>query len=76
MQSAAGNNALNKTTEITSALIEAQNEKMAILAQIEGKFRSEQLINTNSLLNERNELDKEYFDLLEEEEQAEREKDV
>jgi hypothetical protein len=54
---ASNNYELNKSTENQVALIQSQNEKMAILAQIEGK-RSEQLVNTNSLLREQNELNK------------------
>lgn len=64
----------NKNIENEVALIEARNEKLAVLAQIEG-FRSEQLINTNSLLRERNELMQADLDLInefiEEGEQAE-----
>ena len=48
---AANELALNDNIENQIALIEAKNERMAIQAQVEG-FRSEQLINTNSLLIE------------------------
>lgn len=41
----------NKTAEATAAVIDAQANKEAILAQIEG-FRSEQLANKNALLKE------------------------
>jgi len=56
--------------ELQTALIDAENELFAIQARVEGQ-RSEQLINVNSLLKERNELEQEFFDLLAEEEQAE-----
>ena len=46
----------NKSQENYIALIEAQNEKLAISAQIEG-FRSEQIINNVSLKKEEIELD-------------------
>ena len=58
IRSAQNNLAINDTVENQVALIEARNEKLAILAAIEGK-RSEQLVNTNSLLRERNDLEKE-----------------
>ena len=48
---------LNNNVENQVALIEALNEKKAILAQIEGK-RSEQLVNQTALTNELNALSK------------------
>ena len=48
----------NANQENEIALLEAQNEKAAVLAQIEG-FRSEQLININSLEREKADLLKE-----------------
>ena len=54
---AANELALNDNIENQIALIQAKNERMAIQAQVEG-FRSEQLINTNSLLKEQIELEK------------------
>lgn len=45
----------NKNQENTIALLEAQNEKQAVLAQIEG-FRSEQLVNDLALDREKIEL--------------------
>jgi len=64
LQSAQAEYDRNKNIENEVALIEARNEKLAVLAQIEG-FRSEQLINTNSLLREKNDLQKEEAELLE-----------
>ena len=58
---AANELALNDNIENQIALIEAKNERMAIQAQVEG-FRSEQLINTNSLLKEQIELEKNAVD--------------
>jgi len=55
--------ALNDNIENQVALIEARNEKLAIQAQIEG-FRSEQLINTNSLLREQGEIEQAALDAL------------
>ena len=49
---------INENQENYIALLEAQNEKEAVLAQIEG-FRSEQLININSLERERQDFIKE-----------------
>jgi len=63
---------LNNNIENQIALIEAQNEVAAIQAQIEG-FRSEQLVNTNSLLREKNEIEQAAFDLLTAKEKAEAE---
>ncbi len=63
---------LNGNIENQIALIEARNEKLAIQAQIEG-FRSEQLINVNSLLREKNEIEKAALDLLTETARAEAE---
>ena len=57
IQAAENNVALNDSTENQVALIQAQNEKLAIQAQIDGK-RSEQLVNINSLLREQKELNK------------------
>jgi len=54
---------LNNNIENQIALIEARNEKAAIQAQIEG-FRSEQLINTNSLLREQGEIEQEKLDII------------
>lgn len=51
----------NQNIENEVALIEAKNEKLGVLAQIEG-FRSEQLVNENSLNREK-------LDLLKEEEE-------
>ncbi len=48
----------NANQENEIALLEAKNEKAAVLAQIEG-FRSEQLINVNSLEREKADLKKE-----------------
>jgi hypothetical protein len=45
----------NKTAENTAAVIEAQANRLAVLAQIEG-LRSEQLANKNSLQKEYNDL--------------------
>ena len=58
---AANELSLNDNIENQIALIEAKNERMAIQAQVEG-FRSEQLINTNSLLKEQIELEKKGVD--------------
>ena len=52
---------INNNHENELELQRALNEEAGIRAQIEG-FRSEQLINQNSLLRERNELEGEYFD--------------
>jgi hypothetical protein len=45
----------NKTAENTAAVIEAQANRLGVLAQIEG-LRSEQLVNKNSLQKEYNDL--------------------
>lgn len=45
----------NNTTENRVKLIQAQNEKLAILAQVEG-FRSEQIVNATALEKESNEI--------------------
>ena len=45
----------NKTAENTAAVIEAQANRLGVLAQIEGQ-RSEQLVNKNSLQKEYNDL--------------------
>jgi len=58
VDAAQANLELADTTENQVALIEAQNEALAIQAQVEG-YRSEQLINVNSLLREQTELEKE-----------------
>lgn len=55
----------NKSQENLIALLTAQNEREGVLAQIEG-FRSEQLINTNSLERERIDLIKEKDELEQE----------
>ena len=47
--------ALNNSTKNREALIQANNEKLGVLAQIEGK-RSEQLVNQTTLENEKLEL--------------------
>jgi len=60
---AANELALNDNIENQIALIEAKNEKMAIQAQVEG-FRSEQLINTNSLLREQGEIEQAALDAI------------
>ena len=52
---------LNKNIENEKALIEAKNEKLAVLAQIEG-FRSEQDVNANALTKEKIELDQTVID--------------
>jgi len=52
---------VNKNQENYIALLEAQNEKEAVLAQIEG-FRSEQLTNINSLERERQDFIKDAAD--------------
>lgn len=52
---------LNKNLENEKALIEAKNEKLAVLAQIEG-FRSEQDSNANALLKEKLELTQSLID--------------
>lgn len=72
IQAAANNLAVNDTIENQVALIDAQNEKLGIQAQIEG-FRSEQLVNTNGLLREKNEIEQAALDLLTEKELAEAE---
>lgn len=61
VQAAQNQLAINNNIENQIALQDALNERAGIQAQIEG-FRSEQLINQNSLLKERNELEGEYFD--------------
>jgi len=53
----------NQTTENKVKLIEAQNEKLAILATVEG-FRSEQMINQIGLQKEKNEADAESIRLI------------
>jgi len=58
---AANELALNNNIENQVALIEARNEKLGIQAQIEG-FRSEQLVNTNSLLREQQEIEQSILD--------------
>jgi len=65
IQAARNQLALNNNIENQIALQDALNEKAGIQAQIEG-FRSEQLVNQNSLLRERAEIDKEYFDEINE----------
>ena len=52
---------LNKNLENEKALIEAKNERLAVLAQIEG-FRSEQDSNANALLKEKLELTQSLID--------------
>ena len=52
---------LNKNIENEKALIEAKNEKLAVLAQIEG-FRSEQDVNANALIKEKIELEQTVID--------------
>lgn len=47
---------LNNTIENQVALIDARNERLGVLAQIEG-FRSEQLVNTNALLREQQDIE-------------------
>lgn len=61
IQAAQNQVALNNNIENQIALQDALNEKAGIQAQIEG-FRSEQLVNQNSLIRERAELENEYFD--------------
>lgn len=58
----------NKTIENEVALIEAKNEKLAVLAQIEG-FRSEQLVNENSLIREKLDLQRQEAELRDKESQ-------
>jgi hypothetical protein len=60
---AANEFALNGNIENQIALIEARNEKLGIQAQIEG-FRSEQLVNANSLLREQGEIEQAALDAI------------
>ena len=53
----------NQTTENKVKLIEAQNEKLAILATVEG-FRSEQMINQIALQKEKNEAEQKSIRLI------------
>ena len=63
---------LNDNQENYIALLEAQNEKQAVLAQIEG-FRSEQDSNANALLREKIELQQSVLDGIDERKVAEAE---
>ena len=63
---------LNGNQENYIALLEAQNEKQAVLAQIEG-FRSEQDSNANALLREKIELQQSVLDGIDERKVAEAE---
>ena len=63
---------LNDNQENYIALLEAQNEKQAVLAQIEG-FRSEQDSNANALLREKIELEQSVLDGIDERKVAEAE---
>ena len=63
---------LNQNQENYIALLEAQNEKQAVLAQIEG-FRSEQDSNANALLREKIELQQSVLDGIDERKVAEAE---
>jgi len=58
----------NKNDENQIALLEAQAEREGILAQIEG-FRSEQLMNENSLKREQKDIDDENFENKKEQEE-------
>jgi len=62
---------LNKNIENEKALIEAKNEKLAVLAQIEG-FRSEQDVNANALTKEKIELEQTVIDGINERTLAEK----
>jgi hypothetical protein len=62
---------LNKNIENEKALIEAKNEKLAVLAQIEG-FRSEQDVNANALIKEKIELEQTVIDGINERTLAEK----
>ena len=68
LQEAQANYNRNQSIENEVALIEAKNEKLGILAQVEG-FRSEQLVNENSLNREKNDLAKEAIELEQERQQ-------
>ncbi len=61
----------NKNDENQIALLEARAEREGILAQIEG-FRSEQLMNINSLERERKDLEDENFEKKKEQREEER----
>ena len=63
---------LNDNQENYIALLEARNEKQAVLAQIEG-FRSEQDSNANALLREKIELEQSVIDGIDERKIAEAE---
>ena len=63
---------LNNNQENYIALLEARNEKQAVLAQIEG-FRSEQDSNANALLREKIELEQSVIDGIDERKIAEAE---
>lgn len=63
---------LNKNQENYIALLEARNEKQAVLAQIEG-FRSEQDSNANALLREKIELEQNVINGIDERKIAEAE---
>ena len=65
----------NQNQENTIALLEAQQEKQAVLAQIEG-FRSEQLANDLALNREKLELENSIKDAEAERQQAQRDFDV